>query len=662
MSDQMWQAALAHHQARRFAEAQLLCEAMHRRDPGVPEVLHLLGLSLVGQGRPAEGAAAIERAVALRPGQAEALNSLGSARRAMGDLDGAVAAYRRALCERPEYVEAHYNLGNALLAGGRAGEAIDSYRLALALRGDFVDARNNLGQALQQAGQLDAAIAAYRAVVAARPGFWQGWGNLATALQAAGRWDEAAEALRAALLVWPADPERRDGFVELQLALGNVQMKRRDHDAAIACYDAVLALAPGHVAATGNRAVALRALQRFGEAIGGFRAALAISPGHSVFGIGLAAALLAVDGAAEAEAILRDVLARDGGDVEALKALVNALMEQHRDAEALDVLARVLALAPADAQAHWQAACLRLRAGDCLPGWAEYEWRFRYEPLGIRLPEGPEPLWRGEADIAGRTILLHPEQGLGDLIQFVRYVPLLAARGARVILQTYAPLVGLFASVPGVARVVVAGETPPPCDLRAPLLSLPGLLGTELPGVPAQVPYLAAPAAAVARWGARLAEAGFGPGGSPRIGLAFRGATGGINDPLRPMPPACLRPILDCDARFVLLQKDTAAAALALLPGVLDLGPELGDFVDTAAILENLELVVSIDTALAHLAGALGRPVWVMLRFAADWRWLSGRQDCPWYPTARLFRQARPGDWDGVAQLVAGELRRLPRP
>ena len=659
MSDSMWQAALAHHHAGRFQDAQRLCETMLRLHPALPEALHLLGLSLVGQGRPAEGAAAIERAVALRPGQAEALNSLGSARRATGDLDAAVAAYRRALREKPGYVEAHYNLGNALLAGGRAAGAIDSYRRALALRADFTDARHNLGQALQQAGRLDEAIEAYRAVLAARPAFWQGWSNLATALQAAGRWEEAQHALRAALRVWPADPALRDGFVDLQLSLGNVQIRRRAYEQAVACYDEVLALAPGHVTATGNRAVALRALHRFSDSIAAFRAALALSPDHAVFSIGLATALLQVDGAAEAEAILHAVLARDGGDVEALKALVNALMAQNRDAEALDVLARVHAVAPADAQAHWQAACLHLRGGACWPGWAEYEWRFRYEPLAIQLPEGPEPLWRGDADIAGRTILLHPEQGLGDLIQFVRYVPLLAAQGARVILQVYPPLVGLLASVPGVDRVVTAGEPPPPCDLRAPLLSLPGIFGTELRTVPAQVPYLAAPAEAVARWGARLAEAGIGPGGTPRIGLAFRGGTGGINDPLRPMPPACLRPILACDARFLLLQKDTAAAELALLPGVLDLGPELGDFVDTAAILENLDLVVSVDTSLAHLAGALGRPVWVMLRFAADWRWLSARQDCPWYPTARLFRQARPGDWDGVAQRVAAELRQF---
>lgn len=656
MSGSMWQQALAHHQAGRPREAQQICEQLLKLNPRQADALHLLGLACLGQGRPAEAVEAIERAVRLQPRDSAALNSLGSARRAMGDLDAAVAAYRNAVRHKPDYAEAHYNLGNALMAGGRHAAAIDSYRRALALRTDFADARHNLGRALQAGGRLDEAVDAYRAAITDRPASPQWLYNLAIALMELGRHDEAEHGLRAALLIWPEDPALRDGLVDTHVRLGDVLQARDTYDEAIAQYDRALALAPTHAVAVGNRAVALRQLHRFAESIAAFRAALALAPNQPVFRVGLATALLQVDQAHEAEALLRELLQANPGDIEALKALANALCEQNRDQEAISVLTQVLAVAPQDAQAHWQTACAWLRIGDDARGWPEYEWRFRYGPLGIREQTHAQPVWRGDTDIAGKTILLHGEQGFGDQIQFARYIPLLVARGAQVHLRTYEALTGLLASVDGIDQIVGPDQELPSFDVHAPLLSLPLAFGTTTRSVPALVPYLSVPEAAVARWRDRLAAAGYGPGPEPRVGLAFRGTTGGIADPRRPIAARHLRPILDSGARVVLVQKDTDPAELAGLRGALDLGPGLADFVDTAAVVLNLDLILTIDTSVAHLAGALGRPVWIMLRFAADWRWLTDRTDSPWYPTARLFRQDRAGDWDGVVARVVAAL------
>ena len=295
----------------------------------------------------------------------------------------------------------------------------------------------------------------------------------------------------------------------------------------------------------------------------------------------------------------------------------------------------------------------RLTLGDFDGGWKAYEWRWKTGAFADKRRPFRAPLWLGDAPVAGKTILLHAEQGFGDTIQFIRYAPLLAGRGARVICEVQPALKPLLSQLEGI-EVVAKGDTLPPFDLHCPLLSLPLAFGTRLETIPAAASYLAAPAERVADWRARL------PQGGPRVGFVWSGSPAHKNDASRSIPlarlalcwRACRLPASACNANGAM-----PTATLRGLPDLVDLGPELSDFADTAAVISLLDVVVSVDTAVAHLAGALGKPVVILLPYAADFRWLRERSDTPWYPAAKLMRQPAFGDWDGVIARLAGELR-----
>jgi hypothetical protein len=294
-----------------------------------------------------------------------------------------------------------------------------------------------------------------------------------------------------------------------------------------------------------------------------------------------------------------------------------------------------------------------LLTGEFRAGWANYEFRFMKSPPAER-NRFAQPRWQGEP-LAGKTILVHAEQGLGDTIQFARYLPLLAAQGARVLVEAQAPLKTLLESLPGELEFFVRGESLPPFDVHCPLLSLAHGFGTELATIPSATPYLAAPSEALSRWAMR-----FPVSTQPRVGVVWSGNPRHENDHRRSLSFDEFRPVLMAPGiEFFSLQKNAKpadAAALAALPHVTDLGSELATFADTAAVIAHLDVVIAVDTSVAHLAGALGKPVWVLLPFAPDWRWLLGRDDSPWYPSARLFRQPRIGDWQTVAAEVGHAL------
>ncbi len=305
--------------------------------------------------------------------------------------------------------------------------------------------------------------------------------------------------------------------------------------------------------------------------------------------------------------------------------------------EALARYARAQALKPDYADAHWNEALARLLLGDFETGWNKYEWRWRRKETPPRALAAP--LWDG-GDLAGRTILLHAEQGQGDAIQFIRFAPLVKARGGTVVFECPKGFLRLFDGVAGVDRLVLAGAPLPPFDCHAPLLSLPGLLDTTLETIPADVPYLKADPGRVAAWRARFAGIS-----KPKVGLVWRGNPAHANDANRSIPAQTMAALARAaDVHWVGLQLDPRPEELAAFsPAVIDnLGPELGDWAETAALVEALDLVVTVDTAAAHLAGALGRLVWLLLPFAPDWRWLRHRADSPWYPTMRLLRQPAP--------------------
>ena len=330
--------------------------------------------------------------------------------------------------------------------------------------------------------------------------------------------------------------------------------------------------------------------------------------------------------------------------------LGNVLRGLNRYEEAIAHFRQACAIKPDFGQAHWNEGAARLALGDFQTGWQKYEWR---RPLGVVRLRGPQPLWLGGGDLRGKTILLSAEQGLGDTLQFARYAPLVARQGARVVLDTQPELKSLLMSLPAVSAVYARGEPLPPIDWQTPILSLPYALGTTLETIPAEVPYLFPAREKLAEW-RPLIEAGRGPA----IGFKWRAnETTGSN---KSIPLELLRPLMAIPgARCVALERDLLEGDARLLRELGDIaapGARLRDFSDTAAVVSMLDLVISVDTSVAHLAGALAKPLWLALQFGADFRWLVDRTDCPWYPTARLFRQSSPRDWPGVVAELARQL------
>lgn len=353
-------------------------------------------------------------------------------------------------------------------------------------------------------------------------------------------------------------------------------------------------------------------------------------------------------------------LAIEPNRIAALYNRGNALLGLNRIGEAAVHFERVIELQPEHAGAQLNSAIARLSLGDFRSGWRRYEWRWRTPDRVAGRRHFAEPLWLGDAELDGRTILLHAEQGLGDTIQFARYAPVVAQRGAKVVLEVQPSLKTLMTQLAGISLIVGRGEPLPRFDLQCPLLSLPLALGTELTTIPDRTPYLSASDAGFAKWSARLPlDAGL------RVGLAWSGNPDLKNDRNRSIPLQQLSPLWSVPGiQIVSLQRDVRPGDLRLLDRtarIVRLGTEWVDFADTAAVIAMLDLVIAVDTAVAHLAGAVGKPVWLLLPFAADFRWMVDRDDSPWYPTARLFRQIKRGDWSSVIRVVRDELSKVSR-
>lgn len=443
------------------------------------------------------------------------------------------------------------------------------------------------------------------------------------------------------------------GLFEAAFNLAVLLQRMGQGQEAIACYRQALHLKPNYAPAWGNLGVALREAGQNRDAIDSFRQALRCQPGIPDVLNNLGNALRAEDEPAAAIACFRAALRRSPANAGIQANLGNVLREVGRLEEAAAALRHAVELQPDYADAHWDLAFARLLQGDFRSGWAEYEWRWRRTDSPPR--SFAAPLWRGE-NLAGQTLLVHAEQGAGDAIQFVRFVSVLAAQGTRVVLECPRALAGLFASVAGVQRVIVRGDALPEFDWHVPLMSLPHRLGTTLDSVPAVVPYLRPPAekpvALPPPGGNRLAAL--------RVGLAWRGNPQHQNDRRRSLPFAALEPLFTVPGvAFYNLQVSATAefaGEAAHQDRLRDLGNLIHSFSDTGALVAQLDLVISADTSVAHLAGALARPVWLLLPFAPDWRWLLQRDDSPWYPTMRLFRQPAPGDWTSVVQAVRAAL------
>ncbi len=651
---------LAHHQAGRLEDARGAYEAVLRADPDHAEALHLLGVYCIQTGQPELAVALIERSLAVNPATVAAYGNLANVLNRLGRFEAAAAACERAIALDPGFAEAHGNRGQALYALGRADEALASYERVVALRPSG-HAHYNLANVLREVGRLDDALASYDRALALKPDNVEALRGRGVTLSELERPGEALDSHDRALALkrdyaeaWCgrgvalrqlkqpqealASHDRaialNAGYAEAFNHRGNVLIDLKRVDAALACYERAITLKPDYADAHNNRGSTLSELQRLEEALASFERAAALKPDNGEYHNNLAVAL------------------------DDLRRLPEALVSYDR----------ALALEPdrGDIQ-HNQAMC-RLALGDYAGGWTQYEWRWRTQQMAGRR-ELAAPLWLGHERLEGRTILLHAEQGLGDTLQFCRYVADVAALGATVILEVQPGLERLMGRLEGVDQIVVRGQPVPPHDFQTPLMSLPLALGVA-PDWRLDA-YLTADADEAAAWAARLAPRT--PGMGLRVGLCW---AGGIRpdrpianriDARRSLSLEMLRPLADAPGvSFYSLQKGPPSTQLAEAearswggPPIIDPTAELKDFADTAALIAGLDLVITCDTAVAHLAGGLGKPVWILNRFDACWRWLIGRDDSPWYPSARLFTQTAPGDWGEVVRRVTGELTAL---
>ncbi|MBM3506696.1 MAG: tetratricopeptide repeat protein [Alphaproteobacteria bacterium] len=470
---------------------------------------------------------------------------------------------------------------------------------------------------LQRQGDLTRAAALYREVLRELPGNGDVLHALGVVEAQRGRPGEAAELLARAARANPND-------ATVQVNYGNALLELKRIPEAVAAYDRALAINRRNILAHYNRGVALADLQRPQEALDSYEQVLSLDPGHA----------------------------------EARYGKANALVSLNRPRESLAEFQAAQALDPNRADFYLNEALARLVIGDFAPAWQLYEWRWKTERVAGFARTLAQPAWRGDADLAGKTILLHAEQGFGDTLHFCRYATLVAERAARVVLEVQPALVRVLSTLAGVHKVLARGDALPPFDLHCPILSLPLAFGTTLATIPSRVPYLRSDPELIDGWRARL-----GTKTRLRVGLVWSGS-GGLEFDQRSIALAELATLFDADVEVFGLQKEVREsdrASLAAHPEIRQLGDQLGDFADTAALLELMDLIVTVDTAAAHLAGAMAKPVWLLLAFEPTWRWLLGRDDSPWYPTARLFRQRSIGDWTTPVAEVRAALRALAR-
>lgn len=608
--------AISHQQAGRLEEAVRLYNEILKSDPHHADARHLYGLALHQLGQDAPALGHIARALTFQPKSATFWDNLGAVLHAAKRYREAIDAFQQVLRLTPESARSYFNLGAAYQALEEWDLAVENYERAVQIQPDYVEAHNNLGGALHKLGRREEAIASYNRALAIKADCVQASRNLGAALEAG------------------ADSQEAVTCVNLGYAFDAVG----DPDLAVKYYRRAIQIRPEYAEAYNNMGNSHKNVGRWEEAVRCYQRALAISPDF----------------------------APAHGNMGAVYC------EQGQLGDAIASLRRAVELDPAFADAHMNLGLALLLGGQNEEGWREYEWRLksqgdrfaslyesRWKFQGERFApqSASQPYWDG-TPLRGRTILLHAEQGLGDTIHFVRYAALLKEQAATVLVRSQGPLVALLKRCPGVDFVSAQLDDLPPFDVYAPLMSLPRILGVYATTIPDLVPYLSAPDDLVRKWREEMSSwAGY------KIGVCWRGGTGYRNDHMRSFALAELAPLAQVPGvRLISLQKGNGADEVAAAPfPVTSLGPgvdrEAGPFMDTAAVMTNLDLVVTCDTAVGHLAGALGVPVWLALARVPDSRWLLDGDRTPWYPTARLFRQTQAGRWDSVFLAMRDALR-----
>jgi tetratricopeptide (TPR) repeat protein len=611
--DKMLDRAIEYHRAGRRMEAEALYQRILSAEPERADVLYLIGLLNYDAGLYDKAAGFTEAVIRLSPAHVEAHKQLGNCYREMGRLEAAAACYRQALSVAPSDPELYYNLGVLYQAQGNTDSALACYQEALARREAFPEAYNNLGNVLKELNRPEQALICFRKAIDLRPDFAEAYNNMGTILQDRQEFVQARHCYERAI-------ELNRRYAVAYNNLGNLFREVKDVDNAAAAYRDALQIDPRIADAYYSLGIIAYGRHDLEEAIAWTDKALGINPDH----------------------------------VDALNNMGVSLYDRLQGGDAIPFYRRAIGIHPGFAEAHWNLSLALLLSGSFAEGWREYEWR-----RGMREIFPPRDFrgsqWRGEP-LSGKRLLLYAEQGFGDVLQFIRYARLLSGRGAEVLVECQRELVSLLSGQEGIAAVYGRGDDLPAYDCHCPILSLPGLFGTDLSNIPGEVPYLRAEDERLSYWRGRLE--GDGPG--LKVGLSWAGRPTHKKDRQRSLKLMQLAPLGSvAGVTYYSLQKGDAAEESQRPPGglrLVDYTGELVDFADTAGLVGNLDLVISVDTAVVHLAGGMGKAVWTLLPYAPDWRWLLGREDSPWYPTMCLFRQGKAGDWSEVIGRAASEL------
>lgn len=610
-----FQQALTFFTCGQFSQAQLLFEEILSIHPEHADTLHLLGLIAAQTNNLPRAKNLIGKAIDIDSHNAAAHLNYGNVLKELKQLDDALASYGQAILLDSMFAEAYYNRGVILQELKQMSAALESYNRAIALKPEHAEAHYNCGNVQLALNQLSAALESYNQAIALKPDYADAYYNRGVLLQELKQIEAALENYDQAIAIKPLN-------AEAHFKRGSVLHKLKQLNAALASYDNAIALKADHAKAHSNRGAVLYELMQFDAALSSCNQAIALNPDNA------------------------EAYAYRGSVLHELKQFDAALSSYDQ----------AIALVPDYAGAIFNKSITLLLCGEFGKGWDLYEWRWKLE--GTEYAEHklipPQPIWLGRESLAGKTILLHSEQGLGDTIQFCRYAKLVEALGAHVILGVQESLATLLSNLDGVEQLVTKRDKLPYIDFRCPLMSLPLAFDTNIDSIPFSKKYITSDANKVASWKIKLANSS-----KPLIGLAWSGSNTHAKDNNRSISLAYLIQHLPENYSYISLQKelrDTDKATLESHLGILDFADDIHDFSDTAALCELVDVVISVDTSVAHLAAALGKPTMILLPFVPDWRWLLDRTDSPWYPSVKLYRQKNAGSWDDALEQINSDL------
>ena len=579
--------------------------------PDYAEAYYNMSVALNDKGDPEAAIDSYKQALKIKPDYAEAYNNMGVAMNDKGDPEAAIDSYKQALKIKPDYAEAYNNIGNVLKDQGDLEAAIDSYKQVLKIKPDYAEAYNNMGVAMNDKGDPEAAIDSYKQALKIKPDYAEAYNNMGVAMNDKGDPEAAIESYKQALMIKP-------DYAEAYNNIGIVLKDQGDLEAAIESYKQALKIKPDYAEAYNNIGIVLKDQGDLEAAIESYKQAINIKPDY-----------------ADAYSNIGNVL-KDQGDLEA----------------AIDSYKQAININPDYAEAYYNLSLLHLLRGNLDEGFKYYEWRLKIQKP-TAAPVRTNLIWDGEQSLSGKHFVVYEEQGLGDIIQFCRYLPVLEQKGANVTFKVKSNLHALLQTMDSKTSLNTRLPEENKIDFELPMMSLPLALKTTVETIPAQIPYLYADDQRKKRWNEKL-----GNKTVTRIGLVWSGSTLHKNDHNRSLLLNQLTSLLVLPVEFHSLQKEVREIDIKTLtdfPKINQHQDDLLDFSDTAALIDEMDLVISVDTVVAHLSGAMGKKTFILLPYSPDFRWMLDRADSPWYPTATLFRQPSVGDWDSVIS----EIRQL---